>query len=73
MVKILLIALGLFSTAALSDGAPARHAEVMSTQALACPPPGTCAKASVYCRRGDEVPWCDILKRCMDCQFPESQ
>jgi hypothetical protein len=36
-----------------------------------CPPPGTCEKASQWCRRGDEKPWCDILRRCMDCDFED--
>ena len=32
-----------------------------------CLPPGLCAKASRFCRRGDERPWCDILDRCLAC------
>lgn len=33
-----------------------------------CPPPGTCAKAISLCERGDEVPWCDIMFKCLACQ-----
>ena len=36
-------------------------------QDLACPPAGTCAKASQYCVQPPS-PWCDILTRCMECE-----
>ena len=29
-------------------------------------PLGLCSKASIFCRRGSEEPWCDILDSCLD-------
>jgi hypothetical protein len=37
------------------------------TAAQSCPPEGLCEKASRMCRRGNEQPWCDILRRCFAC------
>jgi hypothetical protein len=67
VTKILLIALTLFSTAALRN----TFRNPGSPLPLACPPSGTCAKASQNCQgRPQDGAWCAILERCQACGWP---
>jgi len=69
ITTITLIGSALLSLLVIAVCAAAPSASASANVGVTCPPPGTCSKAFTLCQRGDEVPWCDIMFKCLDCQI----